>query len=211
MLSKYSQILSAQGIQLNQNNIDSINIYVDELLRWNKKINLTAIVDVDEIYEKHVFDCLRVLPLIKRIKSIVDIGSGAGLPGLLLALMRPDLQVLSVESVGKKINFQKQIKRKLNLDNFNTYNDRAEKLITAADRYDAVISRAFSSLDTFLNLSWPLLNESGTIIAMKGPEGSVELKALQSGNLIPEDLSIDVENYSLPFSRSLRSFVIFSK
>ncbi len=210
MLKKIKETLNESGVNLNSDHEEAISLYISELLKWNKSINLTAITTVDEIYEKHIIDCLNVIPHLKEISSIIDVGSGAGLPGILIALVCPQIKVLSVESVGKKANFQKNIKRKLNLKNLEIYSGRVENIQSEKKtRYDMAICRAFSSLENFINLAEPLVSKK--LIAMKGPEGQKELEDIKSKkdvHNIKEYMSI---NYSLPKSNSTRNIIILSK
>ena len=151
------------------------------LLKWNRVYNLTAIRTPREIVTHHLLDSLSVLPRVSRIGTLADIGSGAGLPGIPLALACPDLSVFSIETVSKKASFQQQAKIELRLDNFTLINRRAET-VHAADfpggGVEGVISRAFSSLTDFAQLAGHWLRDGGALYAMKGALPQAEIAAL---------------------------------
>jgi 16S rRNA (guanine527-N7)-methyltransferase len=129
---------------------------LDELLRWNRTYNLTAITDPAEGIEKHLTDSLTLLPLLTGEERLLDIGSGGGFPGLPLKIARPALSVVSVDAVAKKIAFQRHAARLLGLQDFVPLHMRAEKLpdlLEYASGFDIVVSRAFAALPSLL--PWP--------------------------------------------------------
>ncbi|MDR2014893.1 MAG: 16S rRNA (guanine(527)-N(7))-methyltransferase RsmG [Azoarcus sp.] len=156
------------------------------LLKWNRVHNLTAIRNPREIVTHHLLDSLAVLPWTNRLRTLADIGSGAGLPGIPLALACPGLTVYSIEAAGKKASFQQQAKIELRLDNFIIINRRAEA-VQAADfpggGVEGVISRAFSSLAGFVRLAGHWVKDGGALYAMKGvlSQAQTEAAALPAG------------------------------
>lgn len=154
--------------------------YLALLLKWNRTYNLTAVRDEAEMVTHHLLDSLAVLPHLGNIATLADIGSGAGLPGLPLAIARPDLEVVSVEAVSKKAAFQQQAKIELKLGNLRVQAGRVEALPADA-AFDAVISRAFSSLADFVRLAGRLVAEGGRLLAMKGVYPAEEIAALPAG------------------------------
>jgi 16S rRNA (guanine527-N7)-methyltransferase len=150
------------------------------LLKWNKVYNLTAIRAPQEVITHHLLDSLAVLPHLDGVRSLADIGSGGGLPGIPLAIVRPDLAVSSVETVNKKASFQQQAKIELALANFQPLNERVENL-RPAQPFDAVISRAFSELALFVDLAGHLLAPGGRMLAMKGVYPDDEIARLPAG------------------------------
>lgn len=156
------------------------------LLKWNRAYNLTAIRDPGEIVTHHLLDSLTVLPWASQLCTLADIGSGAGLPGIPLALACPGLTVYSIEAVGKKASFQQQVKIELRLDNLIIINRRAET-VRAADfsgsGVEGAISRAFSSLTDFVRLAGHWVKDEGALYAMKGalPQAQAETAALPAG------------------------------
>ncbi len=214
MSSLFATGLARLGLQLEKDTIATEEEFLAELLRWNARVNLTSIRGYDEAIEKHLLDSLLLLPHIVTAESLLDMGSGGGLPGIPVAIARPQLKIMSVDSVGKKINFQKHIKRTFGLANFSAQQSRIESLadgVVKPEKFDLVVSRAFSSLDTFLEFAAPLLKVGGRAIAMKGPEGECELADAsvtvdRLGYFDPE-----VIKYKLPFSGAVRQFIILKK
>ena len=150
------------------------------LSKWNRVYNLTAIRDPQQVVTHHLLDALSVLPQLIGVKTLADVGSGGGLPGIPLAIACPDLQVTSIETVSKKASFQQQVKIELGLDNFEPLCARVEKVRPAA-AFDGVISRAFSDLADFIELTAHLLSPHGRFYAMKGVYPNEELARLPHG------------------------------
>ena len=172
--------LDALGIDLPENGVDKLLIYVDLLVKWNSTYNLTAIRDGDEMVTQHLLDSLAILPYLSEVKNLADIGSGAGLPGIPLAIARPDLQVTLVDSVKKKSAFQQQAKIDLRLENVSIYSGRIEAF-EELGMFDAVTARAFSSLPLLVKVGAPLLRSGARIYAMKGVLPREEIADLPSG------------------------------
>ena len=176
--------IAALGLVLPQETVDRLLAFGELLLKWNKVYNLTAIRDPREVITHHLLDSLAVLPHLTQVERLADIGSGGGLPGIPLAIVRSGLIVNSIETVNKKASFQQQARIELQLGNFSVINERVEKV--TPDRLpggaaDGVISRAFSSLADFVNLSGHLLGEGGALYAMKGVHPADEVEALPAG------------------------------
>ncbi len=187
--------------------------FLDELLRWNQRINLTSIKNREEAIEKHLIDSLLLLPYLENTGNIIDLGSGGGLPGIPLAIASPSLQVISVDSVGKKVNFQRHIKRLLSLNNLHIVQSRAETLDQCdiePKSFDLVVARAFTALEPLLEYALPWLKSGGKVIAMKGPEGKNELRAAEP--ILKQYRFSDptVFSYELPFSKAERQLLIIS-
>lgn len=176
--------IAALGLVLPQETVDRLLAFGELLLKWNRVYNLTAIRDPREVITHHLLDSLAVLPHLERVERLADIGSGGGLPGIPLAIVRSGLIVNSVETVNKKASFQQQARIELQLGNFSVINERVEKV--TSDRLpggaaDGVISRAFSSLADFVNLSGHLVAAGGALYAMKGVHPADEITALPAG------------------------------
>jgi len=190
---------------------DRLLAFLDELLRWNAKHNLTAITDQQEVLEKHLVDSLSLLPLVPRQARMLDVGSGAGLPGLVLKCVRPDLELVSVDAVGKKISFQRHVIRLLGLSGARAEQLRIERLGDCPQHrkaFDLVVFRALGRLDLFLPLMAPCLAEGGRVVAMKGPEGGKELAASR-GVLDRLGLEcMEIRDLVLPQSGSKRALIV---
>jgi 16S rRNA (guanine527-N7)-methyltransferase len=148
--------------------------YLELLRKWNKVYNLTAIRDAEQMLSHHLLDSLSIVPYV-RGPRVLDMGCGAGLPGIPLALARPDLQVVMMDANAKKTRFVQQAITELKLGNAEAVHARAEDY-TAPGGFDTVTSRAFSSLEDFLGLAAPYLRKGGQLLAMKGRYPTQELE-----------------------------------
>ena len=162
------------GLDATAAQIDSLLAFVALIEKWNKAFNLTAIRDRDEILRLHILDSLTVLPFITGEK-IIDVGTGAGLPGIPLAIFMPSVQFTLLDSNSKKTRFVQQAILELNLKNVEVVHGRVESLARNGE-YDAVLSRAFASLSDIMHLTDYLLQPEGVLIAMKGQIPVQELK-----------------------------------
>jgi 16S rRNA (guanine527-N7)-methyltransferase len=157
---------------------DLFETYKQELLKWNENINLTAIRTPEEIEQKHFFDSLTLLPFIpENTKTLVDVGSGAGFPGLPIAIVRPDIHVTLIESIGKKTMFLEHIVKILELKNVEVIYARAEEVATHpdyAESFDVGVARAVAKLDKLSGFVLPLLRQNGIFLAQKGMEENLE-------------------------------------
>jgi 16S rRNA (guanine527-N7)-methyltransferase len=200
------------GVLLSEEQLDACALLTSELQRWNKRINLTAIQISDEITIKHLIDSLRLVPLLARGIRLLDVGSGGGFPALPLAIARPDLIITSIDSVSKKISFHRHIIRQLRLDSCEALHGRVEDLAKKKPKeYDLVTSRAFSTLSLFLKLAWPLVHDSGKVIAMRGPDKEHEREAYAETLKIAGFELEDVVRYSLPKNMGQRCLIVATK
>jgi 16S rRNA (guanine527-N7)-methyltransferase len=160
-LEKGMQIL---GFENTPQIISKLLIYKELLIKWNNSFNLTSVTN-KEIVTHHFLDCLAVIPFIKS-STLLDVGTGAGLPGIVIAIVNPDIKVSLVDKVGKKINFIKRIIAELEIKNIEPYHDRVE-LLTSEEKYDGVISRAFSNMEVFIKSTKHLIKSQGVWYGMK--------------------------------------------
>ena len=160
-LEKGMQIL---GFENTPQIISKLLIYKELLIKWNNSFNLTSVKN-KEIVTHHFLDCLAVIPFIKS-STLLDVGTGAGLPGIVIAIVNPDIKVSLVDKVGKKINFIKRIIAELEIKNIEPYHDRVE-LLTSEEKYDGIISRAFSNMEVFIKSTKHLIKSQGVWYGMK--------------------------------------------
>lgn len=200
-LQKIDKALEELNIQATQSQINLWIEYLKLLEKWNKVYNMTAIKDFDDMLEKHLFDSLSIAKYIKG-NSTVDVGTGGGLPGVPLAILYPQHRFTLVDSVGKKIMFLKNVKKTLGLENITPLNCRIESLEN--NNFDNIISRAFSSIDTFYDLCKNLVTDSNQMLAMKGPD--IEE---QNSQKIP--LKSETHKIKVPFLKATRNLVILTK
>lgn len=160
------------GIELSVEKIEKLLHYLELIIKWNKVHNLTAIDDPSEGVKKHLLDSLSILSFIKKGR-ILDVGSGAGLPGIVIALMRDDVGVTSIDSVGKKCRFMEHARLDLNLINFNVVNDRVE-IYNTNECFNQIVSRAFATFEDTKNLTAHLICPEGEYLFMKGKHYKME-------------------------------------
>lgn len=187
MAEDFRAALFAGALQLKQplseKQCDLLLEYLDLLVKWNTAYNLTAVRDVREMIDRHILDSLVLVPYL-RGKKFIDVGTGAGLPGVVLAIVRPDMDFSLVDSNGKKTRFLFQVKTQLDLQNIEVIHARVEKL-QSVSKYDGVLSRAFASLADMTSKTAPLLKTDGRFYAMKGVFPEQELSAL------PKDYTVE--------------------
>ena len=154
--------------------------YFELLRQWNKKLNLTSIDDEDGFRSKHLGDSLQVVPFLNDAKKILDLGSGAGLPGILIKIARPNIEVTLLDATRKKVSFCNEVVRKLSLSGIRAVWGRAEDaaLQQSLGKFDLVVSRATWKLHEFLRIAKPYINPDGRCLAMKGSDWAAELEAV---------------------------------
>lgn len=203
----------AFGIRLTQETVTLFDRYLTELLKWNEKINLTAIRTENEIVVKHFIDSLSVYPYLPAASSLVDLGSGAGFPGIPLKIVEPSFDVILIDSVLKKVDFQRHVIRTLGLKGIEAIHSRVQQKgspMKMEGRWDIVISRAFSDLKTFLRVGYPFLKKGGLAVAMKGELDQRKI-GLASDSEESRYVLRKTVAFSLPFSSFKRTILLFEK
>lgn len=166
------------GQALTADQVDKLVRLLRALEHWNRRINLTAIRDIGDMVQGHVLDSLAVRPHV-RGETVLDVGTGAGFPGLPLAIVEPDLRFTLLDSNGKKVRFVRQMIGELGLDNVEVVKARAEDYAPGA-RFDTVIARALATVPRLVELTGHLVGEDGQLLAMKGKYPAEELEAIDS-------------------------------
>jgi 16S rRNA (guanine527-N7)-methyltransferase len=214
-IEELKQILKAGGaalrLDIGDKAISLFLNYLEELTEWNKKINLTSVTGDRDIIIRHFLDSLILTPLLVNQKNLLDIGSGAGFPGIPLKIILPDLKVTLMDSINKKVVFMRHIIRTLGLKNIEAIQARAEDKETIRKFvacFDVVTSRAFAELGKFLESASPYAKKGGMLLALKGPKGSEEVKALKQLNDIEY---IEAREVRLPFSDVTTTILVFRK
>lgn len=203
-------------IQLNVNDevLNKFWVYMTNLLEWNEKINLTAITDEDDMILKHFIDSLTILEYIPEKSNVIDVGTGAGFPGIPLKIVREDINMTLMDSLNKRITFLNEIINKLGLKKINAIHSRAEELAKIPEhreKYDIAVSRAVANLSTLSEYMIPFVKVGGKCICMKGSNIEEELKTAK--NAIKE-LGGEIEkviNFKLPDSDNERNIIIIKK
>lgn len=173
---------SALGVALDAVQQQKLLDYIALIVKWNKVYNLTAVREPEAMIGHHLLDSLAVLPHLAGVRRLIDVGSGAGLPGIPLAIARPEMKITLLDSNHKKTTFMRQACLELGLTNAEVVCERVEQW-QPQDKYDAVISRAYSELKEFVRLSAHLLAKGGKLYAMKGVYPVEEIAQLKSAKV----------------------------
>lgn len=188
--------------------------YMQLLLEWNEKINLTAITEQDQIILKHFIDSVSILKYIKDNDKVIDIGTGAGFPGIPIKIMNETLDITLVDSLNKRINFLNEIIQSLELDKIQAIHARAEELgrnKKHREVYDIAVSRAVANLSTLLEYLMPFVKVGGICICMKGPNIEEEIKNAENAIVELGGSLEKVDNFYLPNSDIERNIIIIKK
>ncbi len=211
-IDKFKEKLEELNIKYNNDILEKLEIYVNFLLEYNEHTNLTAIKNKDDVYLKHFYDSLTIVKIInlEEINNLLDIGTGAGFPGMVLKIFYPHLNVTLLDSNNKKITFLKLLGDKLKVTNINYVHDRAENFAkNNLNTFDLVVSRAVASMRVLSELSLPLVKENGYFLAMKGM-AEEELKEANKTIFIMHGSLIKVINFNLEEAGS-RSLILIQK
>jgi 16S rRNA (guanine527-N7)-methyltransferase len=203
--SRLDDGLAALGIAVEATQRERLLGLLALLHKWNRAYNLTAVRSPEEMVPRHLLDSAAVLPYVQG-PTLLDVGSGPGLPGLVLAILRPDLAVTLLDSNGKKVRFQRQAAMELGLANVTPVQARVEAFAAPTGGFDQVISRAFASLGEFVRLTEPLPAPGGEWLAMKGPAADDELAGLPEGVTLRERHALAV-----PFATGSRQLLIVER
>jgi len=209
--------LKGFDIQLTSEQKEQFETYYQLLVEWNKKLNLTAITEKNDVYLKHFFDSITASTLMDKNNthvSLCDVGSGAGFPSIPLKIVFPELSISIVDSLNKRLKFLDTVVSNLNLDNVYLYHDRAEDFgqkVEFRESFDYVTARAVARLNVLSEYCLPLVKVGGYFVAMKGSTGREELsEAKQAISELGGDIR-DSVYFSLPYSSDERSLVLIKK
>ena len=210
----FAQKLKEFNIEISEEQIEKFNKYMSFLLEWNEKINLTAITQPEDVKLKHFIDSLTALKYIKDNDKIIDIGTGAGFPGIPIKIMRENTDITLLDSINKRINFLNIVIENLKLKNIQALHGRAEEIARNKlyrEKYDIAISRAVANLSTLSEYMLPFVRVGGKCICMKGANVNKELEEAQ--NAIKE-LGGEIEkvdNFYLSNKDNERNIVVIKK
>ena len=178
-------------ISLSETQVKQLEQYAQLLVEWNEKMNLTAITEHGEILEKHFYDSILPLGKAKIFGKVADVGTGAGFPGLVWKIVKPELDVSLIEPTGKRCTFLEEVIHQLHLENIHVYNKRAEEQVkTDREMYDVVTARAVANLRVLSELCIPLVKVNGLFLAMKGMQGNEEAKEAEHATKV---LGVELE------------------
>lgn len=208
------QTFGHYGFTLTDRQAEQFETFYRLLLLWNEKFNLTTITEPSSVIVKHFLDSVLLVPHIKPNATMVDIGSGAGFPGIPIKIMRDDVQITLVDALQKRTLFLKEVVQSLELDNVLVLHERAEDLARLPHHrgeYQYAVSRAVANLSTLLEYCVPLVQVGGTVVAYKAKEVSAEIEA---ANHAMEMLHVElnhIEHFTITETESERNLVFFTK
>ena len=200
--------LAKLGIILTKDQEIKLEKFYNLLIEWNKKINLTRIVAKEEVYLKHFYDSLTITKVVdlKEVKTLCDVGSGAGFPGIVLKIVYPNLKITLVDSLLKRVNYLNTIIQELELKNIIAIHTRSEDL---KEKFDIVTARAVANIEKLLGYTMHLVAKNGKLIAMKGNiEEELTINIKQKINA--KYRIAEIEEFLLPKENSKRSLVVIT-
>lgn len=210
----FNNYLEKLDLKLTEKQIEKFYNYMNLLIEWNKKINLTAIVEPKDIILKHFIDSLTIVKYIKKGETIIDVGTGAGFPGIPLKIVRDDLKITLADSLNKRINFLNEVINKLDLKNIETIHTRAEELgknKKYREKFDIATSRAVANMSTLSEYLIPFVKVKGRCICMKSSDIDTELEnAKKAINILGCKIE-SKDKFDLPNSDLGRSVIILRK
>lgn len=203
--------LAKIGIELTEKQIDLFRRYAEFLLEYNTHTNLTAIKNIEDIYLKHFYDSLLGAKFFDFANNkILDIGSGAGFPGVPLKIVFPSIELVALDSNGKKTTFLEELKKRLKLD-FKVINDRAEKyILNSRESFDVVTGRAVTAMPVLLEISMPFVKVGGYFVAYKGRLDESLENGIGAIQILGGEVE-KIEKATLPKEEANRTFVIVHK
>lgn len=210
---EFIKMLKNLNISITEEKINKLDIYANFLLEYNKHTNLTAIRNIEDVYLKHFYDSLTLTNYIdlNNYNSLVDIGSGAGFPGLVLKIFYPHLHVILIDSNNKKVTFLQEIIKKLNLNNIEAINTRSEEYaINHKDEYDIVTARAVTSMPILSELCLPLVKVGGYFIPLKAEVREELNKAKPLIQELKGNIE-EIKEFTLPIEDAQRTIIKIKK
>lgn len=217
-MEKLKEYCENNNIEITDKKINQFEIYYEHLIEKNKVMNLTAITERDEVIVKHFIDSISIIPYIRNIKDnnikIIDIGTGAGFPGIPLKIMMPDVEFTLLDSLNKRVNFLNEIINMLGLDNINAIHGRAEDFASDKkyrEQYDFCVSRAVANLSTLSEYCIPFVKKNGYFISYKAGESEEEIKNASNAVKILGGKIEEKKEFLLPNTDAQRVFVFIRK
>lgn len=209
--NKLTEKLSKLNTKIADEQVEQLYKYMNLLIKWNEKINLTAIIEPEDIILKHFVDSLTVLKEIPKNAKVADIGTGAGFPGLPIKILRPDIEVALIDSLNKRIKFLDEVIMENNLKHVHATHARAEEIGHNKEfrqQFDVVTSRAVAKLNVLLEYMMPLTKIGGTCICLKGPNIEEEVKEAENAIEVLGGKLEKIEKLTLPDSDNERTIVV---
>jgi 16S rRNA (guanine527-N7)-methyltransferase len=216
VIDQFTSLLADKGITLTTVQLSQFELYYEQLIEWNSKMNLTGITDREQVFIKHFYDSVSLsfyIPM-SSIQTLIDIGSGAGFPSIPLKIVYPHLQITIIDSLNKRIQFLQHIIKLLCLDSIFCIHSRAEdaaRNLQLRNHYDLATARAVARLSVLNELCLPFVRDNGLFVAMKGTDVQQEIE--EADYSLKQLLSelVDVHSFELPMEQAQRHIVIMKK
>lgn len=212
--NSFKSFLEKIEIELDEKQIEQFYDYMQRLLKWNEKINLTAITQPQEIIIKHFVDSLTISKYIKENAKIIDVGTGAGFPGIPLKIYRNDIEVILLDSLNKRINFLNDAINKMGLDKIGAIHGRAEEFghnKEYREKFDIATSRAVANMATLSEYLIPFVKVNGMVVAMKGSDVKQEIDESKRAINVLGGKIFGVEEFNLPDTDIRRNVILIEK
>ena len=205
-LNEFNEELKKIGITLSAYQLDKLEKFYKLLVEWNNKINLTRIIDKEDVYLKHYYDSLTINKVIdlNEVETLCDVGSGAGFPGIVLKIFYPHLKITLVDSLQKRVNYLNEIIKELDLKDIKAIHVRGEDY---KEKFDVVTSRAVANIEKLMKYTMHLLNKNGVLVALKGNIDE-ELNEEVEKRLSKKYKIVKIEKFLLPIENSKRSIIL---
>lgn len=213
-VKKISDYLDEIQIKLNDKQLMQFYKYMNLLIEWNKKINLTSIIEPEEIIIKHFVDSVIISKYIEKGLKVIDVGTGAGFPGIPLKIVRDDIEIVLLDSLNKRVNFLNEVIKDIKLEKIQTIHARVEEFAKNKkyrENFDAVISRAVANMSTLSEYMLPLTKVGGKMLSMKGPDFEKEIENSKKAISILGGEIEKIDEYQLPKTEMKRSIIIVGK
>lgn len=210
---EFFEELKKLGINLTNDQIDKLARFYQLLVNWNEKINLTTIIKEEEVYLKHFYDSLTLIKVVdlRQPLTVLDVGTGAGFPGIVLKIVFPNLKITLLDSLTKRINYLNEIIKELDLHDIETVCSRCEEYTKInREKYDLVVARAVSHLKILSEMIIPTVKVNGYFIAMKANLNDELEKTIPMLKKLNSELK-EIKEFSLPIENSKRTLVVIKK
>lgn len=210
---EFLEELAKLGINLTNDQIDKLARFYQLLVTWNEKINLTTIIKEEEVYLKHFYDSLTLIKVVdlRQHLTVLDVGTGAGFPGIVLKIVFPNLKITLLDSLTKRINYLNEIIKELDLHDIETVCSRCEEYTKInREKYDLVVARAVSHLKILSEMIIPTVKVKGYFIAMKANLNDELEKTIPMLKKLNSELK-EIKEFSLPIENSKRTLVVIKK
>lgn len=208
-LNEFNEELKKLNITLSAYQLDKLEKFYTLLVEWNQKINLTRIIDKEEVYLKHFYDSLTIVKVVdlNKVNTLCDIGTGAGFPGIVLKIFYPHLKITLIDSLRKRVDYLNTIIKDLELENIEAIHTRGEDF---KGSYDVVTSRAVANIEKLVNYTMHLVSKDGVFIAMKG-DIDKELTSDVKKKITKKYNITKIARFTLPKENSQRSLVVLKR